>query len=448
MSSRQGVWAATPQQPPTVIFHLTARFKADSHPKKLNLGVGAYRDDALQPVVFSAVRKAEAAVVAAGYDKEYLPITGLPAFTVRPRARRLLLRRRRAAAASVPRHAPPSSSFLHASHLSLQKASARLLFGADCAALNEGRVATCQTLSGTGALTVAAHLVRRTLPGRPVYISSPTWENHGKVLADAGIADVRPYRYWDGATRGLDWAGLQADLEDAPEGALVLLHGCAHNPTGVDPSGAQWAALAALCARKRLLPWFDVAYQGFASGDLDADAAPLRAFAAAGLELLACQSFAKNFGLYCERVGALHVLAADAASAAAALSTLEAIVRPMYSNPPAHGARVVAAVLGDAALNAEWRAQLAAAMARIQRMRALTAAAIAAKGTPGDWTHIVRQQGMFSFTGLDKAQATRMVEDFHIYMLDSGRINVAGLNDAAIPIFVDALDKVVRGLPA
>ena len=309
-------------------------------------------------------------------------------------------------------------------------------------------MATCQTLSGTGALTVAAHLVRRTLPGRPVYISSPTWENHGKVLADAGIADVRTYRYWDGAARGLDWAGLQADLEAAPEGALVLLHGCAHNPTGVDPSAAQWAALAALCARKRLLPWFDVAYQGFASGDLDADAAPLRAFAAAGLELLACQSFAKNFGLYCERVGAVHVLAADAASAAAALSTLEAVVRPMYSNPPALGARVVAAVLGDAALDAEWRAQLAAAMARIQRMRALTAAAIAAKGTPGDWSHIVRQQGMFSYTGLDKAQATRMVEDFHIYMLDSGRINVAGLNEAAIPIFVDALDKVVRGLPA
>ena len=329
----------------------------------------------------------------------------------------------------------------------MQRAAATLLFGEDCTALREKRVATCQSLSGTGALTLAAHLIQRTLPGRAVYCSSPTWENHGKVVADAGLGTLRSYRYWDAASRGLDIEGMLADLRSAPEGSIVLLHACAHNPTGVDPTRAQWESIADVCAERSLLPWFDVAYQGFASGDSDTDAWAVRYFVSRGFEALVCQSFAKNFGLYAERVGALHVVCAEESSAAAALSQLEAIARPMYSTPPAHGARIVAAVLGDAELAAEWRAQLAAAMARIVAMRAAVAAALAAKGTPGDWSHITRQIGMFSYTGLDRAQATRMVEDFHVYMLDSGRINVAGLNEATVPIFVDALDKVVRGLP-
>jgi aspartate aminotransferase len=191
-----------------------------------------------------------------------------------------------------------------------------------------------------------------------------------------------------------------------------------------------------------------VAYQGFASGDPEEDAWAVRLFERRGMELLVCQSFAKNFGLYCERVGALHLCAADAASAAAALSLLEVIIRPMYSTPPAQGARIVAAILSDGALEAEWRAQLLEAMRRIQRMRALTLAALAQRGTPGDWSHITRQIGMFSYTGLTPAQSARMVDEFHIYMLASGRINVAGLNEAAIPIVADALFAVVTGAPA
>lgn len=307
---------ATPLLPPTVIFHLTARFKTDPSPVKVNLGVGAYRDEKLQPVVFSAVRKAEAAVVAAGGDKEYLPIAGLP---------------------------------------ELRSGAAKLLFGGDCAALAAGRVATAQTLSGTGSLTLGAQLVKRLLPTARLFCSDPTWENHGKVVADAGAGGpggLEYYRYYDAATRALDAPGLMADLGAVPEGSVVLLHACAHNPTGVDPSREQWGAIAALMKKRRLLPWFDIAYQGFASGDLDDDAWAVRHFVEQGCEMLVSQSFAKNFGLYCERVGALHVVTGSKAAAGAVLSQLEAIARPMYSNPPAHGARVVARVLGDPALNA------------------------------------------------------------------------------------------------
>eukprot|EP00158_Paraphelidium_tribonemae_P000225 Partr_v1_DN20052_c0_g2_i1_m21361 putative Aspartate aminotransferase len=407
--SRAGVWGATPTLPPTVIFHLTARYKADTHPRKLNLGVGAYRDETLKPYVFSAVRKAEQAVVNAGFDKEYLPITGSPAFTA---------------------------------------AAAKLLFGADSAAVAEKRLGTCQTLSGTGALTVAAHLIKRTLPGRRIFCSDPTWENHGKVLADAGAGKLESYRYYDAGTCGLDEAGLLGDLRAMPEGSIVLLHACAHNPTGVDPTQEQWKAIADIMEQRSLLPWFDIAYQGFASGDPETDAWAVRYFASRGFEMLVCQSFAKNFGLYCERVGALHVLAADAGSATAAMTQLEALIRPMYSNPPAHGARVVAHILNTPELAAEWKAELGAAMARVSRMRTLLRDALVARGTPGNWDHIVKQIGMFSYTGLNPAQCERMVEECHVYMLASGRINVAGLNAASIPIAADAIHAVVTGAPA
>jgi aspartate/tyrosine/aromatic aminotransferase len=408
-AARAGVFAAAPQLPPAVIFHLGTRFRADPHPRKLNLGVGAYRDEQLRPVVFAAVRAAEQAVVAAGGDKEYLPIAGLAEF---------------------------------------RAAAARLLFGEGCAALAEGRVASAQTLSGTGSLAVAAHLLKRLLPGRRIFCSDPTWENHGKLVADCGAGMLEYYRYYDAATRGLDLAGLLADLEAMPEGSVVLLHAVAHNPTGVDPSRAQWAAVAEVVQRRRLFPWFDIAYQGFASGDPEEDAWAVRDFAARGVEMIVSQSFAKNFGLYCERVGALHVLCADKASAAAVLSNVEAIVRPMYSNPPAHGARIVARVLSDAALTASWKAELLEAMHRVQRMRRLLRAALEARATPGSWAHVTDQVGMFSYTGLSVAQSTRMVEEFHVYMLTSGRINVAGLNEATVPILADAIHAVVTGAPA
>ena len=315
-AARSGVFASAPLQPPTVIFHLTARFAADGHAQRVNLGVGAYRDAQLRPVVFSAVKRAEALVVAAGNNKEYLPIAGLADF---------------------------------------RRAAAELMFGEGCPALADKRLVTTQTLSGTGSLMVGAVLLRRLLPHARIFCSDPTWENHGKVVADAGAGGpggLEYYRYYDAAGCCLDEDGLLADLGAMPEGSVVLLHACAHNPTGVDPTRAQWALILEACRRRRLLPWFDIAYQGFASGDPAEDAWAVRHFASQGMEMLVSQSFAKNMGLYCERVGALHVVAADAASAAAALSNVEAIVRPMYSNPPAHGARIVAKVLGSAELRA------------------------------------------------------------------------------------------------
>ena len=226
-----------------------------------------------------------------------------------------------------------------------------------------------------------------------------------------------------------------------------MLHAVAHNPTGIDPSHDEWNQIADIMEKRKLFPWFDIAYQGFATGDLDQDSWSLRMFVNRGFEMIVCQSFAKNMGLYCERVGALHVVSSDAASAAAVLSNIEVIVRPMYSNPPAHGGKVVAQVLSNADLNNEWRAELLNAMKRVARMRVLLVEALKAKGTPGDWSHITRQIGMFSYLGLTKAQSIRMVEEFHVYMLDTGRINVAGLNEATVPILADAIHAVVTTEP-
>jgi len=280
----------------------------------VNLGVGAYRDAQLKPVVFSAVRKAEEALASAGNNKEYLPISGIAEF---------------------------------------RKESAKLLFGSGCKALSEGRVASVQTLSGTGSLTVAAHFLRRLLPNSRVFCSDPTWENHGKVIADAGAGGslgLEYYRYYDPKTCSLDEEGFLSDLGAIPEGSVVLLHACAHNPTGVDPTREQWRRVGDLMKRRKLMPWFDIAYQGFASGDLDEDAWAVRHFLETGFEMIVSQSFAKNMGLYCERVGGLHVVCSNASSAAAVLSNIEAIVRPMYSNPPAHGARIVTHILTNSEL--------------------------------------------------------------------------------------------------
>ena len=402
--TRSGLFATTTTLPPTVIFHLGTRFKADVFPKKLNLGIGVYRNEALQSVVFTSVRKAEKEIEEKKVDMDYLPQAGLPEFRI---------------------------------------AAARLLFGENSSAILDKRIQTVQSLSGTGALTLASHLIKRILPGRRFFCSDPTWENHGKVVADSGLGMLEYYRYYDSKTCGLDEHGLLADLEAMPEGSIVLLHAVAHNPTGVDPSRAQWALIADIMKRRSLFPWFDIAYQGFASGDPDEDAWAVREFVSRGFEMIACQSFAKNLGLYSERIGALHIVASDPTSANAVLTQLEHIIRPMYSNPPAHGARVVAQVLQNPTLAAEWRAELLSCMQRVQRMRKLLFAAITERGTPGDWSHVVNQIGMFSYTGLNEKQCERMIEEFHIYMLLSGRINIAGLNEATIGILADAIHAVI-----
>ncbi|KAI9224792.1 aspartate aminotransferase [Blastocladiella britannica] len=400
-------FASIPLAPPDAIFHLTASFKADQHPQKVNVGVGAYRDDDAKPWVLPVVKKAELLVVNnSQLDHEYLPIEGLASFT---------------------------------------SAASKLILGEDSPAIAEGRVGSLQTISGTGAVRLGADFLNRFRKGAKVLISNPTWANHRAIFLDAGFSDVQEYSYYHSETRGLDLEGMLRDLRAAPVGSIVVLHACAHNPTGVDPTEAQWSVIADVMAEKHHVAFFDCAYQGFASGDLDKDARAVRYFAER-MELLVAQSFAKNFGLYNERCGNLSVVAASKEAAAAARSQMAKLQRAAISNPPAFGARIVSTVLNDAALYAEWKENLRTMSGRIQAMRLDLFAELQRLGTPGSWQHILDQIGMFSYTGLTRAQSLAMGSQFHIYMTDNGRISMAGLTTKNVKYFAQSLDWIVRNV--
>ncbi|XP_074487050.1 aspartate aminotransferase, cytoplasmic-like [Sebastes fasciatus] len=315
------LFSDVPQAAPVAVFKLTADFREDSDPKKVNLGVGAYRTDDCLPWVLPVVKKVERLIVEDGsLNHEYLPILGLPEF---------------------------------------RSAASKVALGDDSSAIKDNRVGGVQALGGTGALRVGAEFLRRWYNGvnntaTPVYVSAPTWENHNGVFADAGFKDIRPYHYWDAAKRGLDLAGLLDDLEKAPERSIFVLHACAHNPTGTDPTQEEWKKIAEIMKRRNLFVFFDSAYQGFASGCLDKDAWAIRYFVSEGFELLIAQSFSKNFGLYNERVGNLTVVAQDNENLTRILSQMEKIVRTTWSNPPSQGARVVSKTLNCPELFAEW----------------------------------------------------------------------------------------------
>jgi len=380
---------------PDALFHLNARFAADPHPDKLGLGVGAYRSEEGKPYVLEVVREAEAALL----DRTSGPSAtgplspdGLPEFT---------------------------------------RLATELLLGPDCAALAEGRCAGCQAISGTGAVRLVAEFLAQVVPpSTPVLVSDPTWPNHPPIFAEAGFTDVRPHRYWDAAARWVGWSAMKADLTSAPDGSIVVLHLCSHNPTGADLSPAEWEELADLVAAKRLLPIFDAAYQGYATGDLDADAYGLRLFVARGLRCCVAQSFAKNFGLYSERAGAVTVVCGSPDEAASVTGRLRTIARDLYGAPVAHGARIVAYVFGSPERRSRWVAELKAMSARIAAMRIqLRAALEGGGGAPGDWSHVTRQIGMFSFLGLTEAQCEAMIRRHHVYPFPANsRISVAGLS--------------------
>ncbi|KAM7275368.1 hypothetical protein ACFE04_017234 [Oxalis oulophora] len=378
--------------PEDPILGVTVAYNKDTSPNKLNLGVGAYRTEEGKPVVLNVVRKAEQLLVNdQTKNKEYLPIIGIADFN---------------------------------------KFSAKLILGADSPAIQENRVTTVQCLSGTGSLR------------RSIYIPVPTWGNHPKIFTLAGLS-VKTYRYYDPATRGLDIQGLLEDLGAAPSGAIVLLHACAHNPTGVDPTPDQWEQIRQLMRSKALLPFFDSAYQGFASGSLDEDAQSVRTFVADGGELLAAQSYAKNMGLYGERVGALSIVCKTGDVASRVESQLKLVIRPMYSNPPIHGASIVATILKSSDMFNEWTAELKAMADRIISMRHQLYDSLTAKGTPGDWSHIIKQIGMFTFTGLNSEQVSFMTKEYHIYMTSDGRISMAGLSSKTVPHLTDAIHAAV-----
>ncbi len=399
--------------PPDAILGLTEAFNADSRPDKLNLAVGVYRDGAGKTPTLKAVAEAERRLLAADEPKTYLPITG-----------------------------PPQLGVL----------SRELLFGDPSqpthALVHEGRAISAQTPGGTGGLRVAADFIAQQMPKAKVWLSGPTWPNHPSIFGAAGVATAT-YRYYDAARFGLDAVGMLEDLNQVAAGDVVLLHGCCHNPSGVDLDAVTWQKTAHCLAERGALPLVDLAYQGFAEG-VDADVAGLRTLLSACPESIITQSFSKTFGLYNERIGCMTLVAGNADAASAALSQLKIAIRTNYSNPPAHGGRLVQTVLADPALRQEWLTELDAMRARINGVRsafgaALTAAGVALGPTDsqdGGNAFISRQRGMFSFSGLSPDQVKALREDHAIYIVGSGRINVAGITDAAMPRLVTAIAAV------
>lgn len=394
--------------PPDAILNTALRFKADTHPEKINVGIGAYRDDNGKPVVLSVVKKVEEEITAEiGINefKEYAPVDGNPA---------------------------------------LKECTQKLLFG-DSAAVQSKRIASAQALSGTGSLRVTGEFITTYLPksAHTIHVSAPTWGNHKAIFTKANMT-VKEYPYWKESTRGLDFEGMIAAWEAAEEGNCILLHAIAHNPTGVDPTKEQWDKMVEVIKAKKLIPIVDNAYQGFATGDLENDSYSTRLFEKHGLEFFVCQSFAKNMGLYGERFGMVHCVCDNARDAEAVTSQLKLVIRPMYSSPPIHGAVLVHRILSNPANYAQWKKEVEMMATRIGEMRILLRKGLVEKNTPGNWNHITDQIGMFSFTGLTKPQCERLIEKHHVYLLLTGRISMAGLNTKNIDYFVNAIDEVVK----
>jgi len=390
------------QAPADPILSLSVNYKNDTFPQKVNLGIGAYRDNDGKPYVFPVVRAAEAKIVAdTKLDKEYLPIEGNTEFLTGARG---------------------------------------VLFGWDHADVNSGRVASCQTLSGTGALRVIGDFIKIHRP-TALYLSNPTWGNHQSIFAAAGL-EVRQYRYFDPKTKGLDIKGMIEDLKNATPGSIILLHTSAHNPTGVDPTLDQWKQIAEVMRAQQHYPFFDTAYQGFVTGDLNKDGLGLRYFVDQGFELVVAQSFAKVMGLYGERTGALHFVCADKAVAGRVLSQVKIIIRQNYSSPPAHGARIAAMILNDTTLRNQWLQELVNVTNRITDMRNALKANLIKVGAKGNWDHVTNQIGMFSFTGLTVKQSDAMVNEHHIYMTKNGRISICGLTNSNVEYVAKCIKDV------
>ncbi len=389
---------AAPADP---ILGLTDEFRNDARSHKINLGVGIYKNDAGDTPILSCVKKAEQILLDTEKTKNYLSIEGNAEY------------------GQLVQH---------------------LLFGADHEIVTSKRARTAQAPGGTGALRIGAEFLSRQKLSRKVWISNPTWVNHFQVFGAAGL-ETGEYTYYNPATRGLDFDAMLQSLSQAQAGDVVLLHGCCHNPTGIDPTLEQWEVLAKFCAERQLLPFFDFAYQGFSRG-VDEDAAGLRLFARFNRELLVASSFSKNFGLYNERVGAITLVTEAEAVANVAFSQVKAAIRANYSNPPAHGAAVVTTVLKDAALKQEWIAEVTLMRDRIWQMRELFVAKLKEQGVQQDFSFMT-ENGMFSFSGLNKDQVARLKNEFAVYIVGSGRISVAGITSGNIDALCQAIAKVL-----
>ncbi|HUG21117.1 amino acid aminotransferase [Piscinibacter sp.] len=395
------LFAAVEMAPRDPILGLNEQFNADPNPAKVNLGVGVYYDDDGKLPLLKCVAQAEKQMVEAPKARGYLPIDGIAAY---------------------------------------DKAVQGLVFGADSEAVQAGRIATAQAVGGTGGLKVGADFLKRVNPNAKVLISDPSWENHRALFESAGFV-VENYPYYDTACRDIDFGGMLAALAAAPAGTIVVLHACCHNPTGYDITPDQWKQVIATVASRGLVPFLDMAYQGFGEGIAE-DGAVIGLFMAAGIDFFVATSFSKSFSLYGERVGALSVICESKEEAGRVLSQLKRVIRTNYSNPPTHGAQVVATVLTTPALRSLWEEELAAMRVRIKQMRQALQDKLKAAGVQQDMSFITRQKGMFSYSGLGKQQMHRLRDEFGIYGVDSGRICVAALNSKNIDAVVRAIAQV------
>lgn len=397
------IFAAVEMAPRDPILGLNEAFATDSRATKVNLGVGVYYSDEGKIPLLAAVKTAERARVETAPARGYQPIEGAAAYN---------------------------------------NAVQNLLFGTDSALLSAGRTITVQALGGTGALKVGADFLRRLLPNAAVYISDPSWENHRALFEAAGFK-VGTYTYYDPATRGVNFEGMTSALATLPAGSIIVLHACCHNPTGADLSSAQWEEVATLCRERGLIPFLDMAYQGFAEG-IAADAVAVRALAASGQQFFIASSFSKSFSLYGERVGALTIVTASKEESARVMSQVKRVVRTNYSNPPTHGGAIVAAVLNSAELRQMWEDELAGMRNRIRAMRTGLVEKLAARNVAQDFSFVTTQRGMFSYTGLSVAQVERLQTEFGIYAVSTGRICLAALNTRNIDYVADAIAAVIK----
>ena len=396
------LFGAVELAPRDPILGVSEAFVADANPNKVNLGVGVYCDDNGKVPLLECVRRAERALTDKGAPHPYVPIDGIPAY---------------------------------------DKAVRAMLLGEDSEIVQSGRAFTIQALGGTGGLRVGADFLRRFAPGSKVWISDPSWENHRALFEGAGFT-VNQYAYYDPATRALDFPAMIGALSKLPAGTIVVLHACCHNPTGVDPTPEQWQRVLGVVRGRGLVPFLDMAYQGFAEGVI-ADGAIVRRFAATPGPLLVASSFSKSFSLYGERVGALTVVAGDKDEAARVLSQVKRIVRANYSNPPSWGGQIVTAVLTSPDLIELWDRELGQMRERIKTVRAELVKRVGARLPGRDFSYVTRQRGMFSYSGLTKEQVARLRAEFSVYAIDSGRVCVAALNSRNIAYVADALAAVL-----
>jgi len=396
------LFSAVEMAPRDPILGLNEQFNADTNPAKVNLGVGVYFDDNGKLPLLDCVRTAEQAMMEKPTARGYLPIDGIAAYDTAVKG---------------------------------------LVFGADSEPVKSGRIATVQGIGGTGGLKIGADFLKKLNPNAKVLISDPSWENHRALFTSAGFP-VESYRYYDAGKRGVDFEGMLADLAAAAPGTIILLHACCHNPTGYDITADQWDQVIATVKSRQLVPFLDMAYQGFGHG-IAQDGAVIGKFVSAGLDFFVSTSFSKSFSLYGERVGALSVLCENKEEAARVLSQLKIVIRTNYSNPPIHGGAVVAAVLNNPELRAVWEQELAGMRVRIKAMRQKLVDGLKAAGVQQDMSFITSQIGMFSYSGLSKDQMVRLRTEFGVYGTDTGRMCVAALNSKNIDYVCASIAKVI-----